>query len=731
MKRREWLQLSGAAGGGLLLQIALPTQAQASAQAFEPSALIRIEADGRILLKAKNPDMGQGVKTSLVMLLAEELDVGLDQVQIEQAEWDPRLLDQWSGGSQSIPRAWEPLRRAGAVARWLLIEAAARQWGVERDALSTARGEVLHAPSQRRAAYGALAAAAAQLPLPDPARLRQKGRSEFKLIGKATPQTDAAAIARGAPLYTIDVQKPGMRVAVLAKAPVFGAQPVKANLAAIKKLPGVLDAFLLPGVEQAHNKSLTTRRGTGFEGGVAIVAKNSWAALKAQRALQVEWSETEWDEASTAAWARQAQQLMDGPGEQVWRADGDVDQALAQAAQRIDVSYAFPLLAHTPMEPHDCVAEVQPDGRVHLIAPCQIAGSAATALKAAFDIDPAQLRVEIPRIGGGFGRRLEHDFVLDAVAIARRLPGVPIKLISTRESDMRHDYYRVHGWSRIRAGVAADGSLQAWHHHSVRCAHRDPVTPKLRATLFPARFIPHYKVEASTINTHVPFGPYRAPGSNTTAWVQESVLDELAHASGQDPLALRLKLLGDTPELRDPDFGPPRMAAVLRLAAKQAGWGRRLPRGQGLGIASYFSHAGYVAVVCEVQVAANGEVQIPRVTVAVDVGPIVNPAGAINQVQGSVIDALSSTLMQRITVEKGAVVQGNFHDNPHIRMPQVPRRIDVHFIETERAPTGLGEPAFPPVPPALCNALFAATGVRVRELPLSLHDLSQKAWRRA
>lgn len=725
MKRRSLLQLSlvPLAAGGFVLEAQAAAGAEGAQGVFSPSALIRIEAGGRIQLTAKNPDMGQGVKTSLLMLLAEELDVGLDQVSVKDTHWDPRQLDAWSGGSRSIPNAWEPLRRAGAVARWLLLQAAAQRWGVEMNTLRSARGEVTHPPSQRQARYGDLAADAAKLPLPDPARLRLKARSEFKLIGQPVAQLDAAAIALGKPLFTIDQRLPGMRVAVLEKAPVFGAQPLSANLDEVRKLPGVVAAFLLPGVEQAHHKALPNRRGTGFEGGVAIVARNTWAALKAQRALQVQWSATEWDGASSAAWDAQAQQLMAQPGQERWRDDGDVDAALKACAQRVDVRYAFPLLSHTTLEPHGCVATVHADGRVELVAPTQISDRPAEVLRQAFGIDPAKLTVQIPRIGGGFGRRLESDYVLDAVAIARQLPGVPIQLVSTREMDMRHDYYRVHGWQRVRAGMAADGSLHAWHTTTVRAAHRDPVTPKTRAGLFPARFVPHYRVEASTVNTHVPFGPYRAPGSNSAAWVQESVLDELAHAAGQNPLALRLRLLGDTPELRDPDFSAPRMAAVLRRAAKEAGWGRALPRGQGLGIASFFSHSGYAAVVVEAHVSREGELRIPRVTVAVDVGPIVNPAGALNQVQGSVVDAISGTLLQRIRIERGAVVEGNFDDNPHLRMAQSPARIDCHFIETERAPTGLGEPVYPPVPPALCNAIFAACGVRVRELPVRLTSL--------
>ncbi|MBN8506752.1 MAG: xanthine dehydrogenase family protein molybdopterin-binding subunit [Burkholderiales bacterium] len=351
MKRRQLLQLSlTPLAGGLLLE----AQAQTDA-AFSPSALIRIESNGRITLTAKNPDMGQGVKTSLLMLLAEELDVGLDQVTVKDTHWDARLLDAWSGGSRSIPNAWEPLRRAGAVARWLLLQAAAQRWQVEANTLRTARGEVTHPPSKRSARYGELAADAARLPLPDPARLRLRPRSEFKLIGQAVPQLDAAAIAHGKPLFTIDQRLPGQRVAVLEKAPVFGAQPLSANLDAVRKLPGVVDAFLLPGVEQAHHKSLPSRRGTGFEGGVAIVATNTWAALKAQRALKVQWSTTDFDGASSAAWDQEAQRLMDAAqGQERWRDDGDVEAAWKACAQRIDVRYAFPLLSHTTLEPHGC-----------------------------------------------------------------------------------------------------------------------------------------------------------------------------------------------------------------------------------------------------------------------------------------------------------------------------------------------------------------------------------------
>ncbi|MDC6169014.1 xanthine dehydrogenase family protein molybdopterin-binding subunit [Paucibacter sp. XJ19-41] len=721
LDRRGFLRLSALAGGGLMLGFGVDDVEAVTPHSFAPNAFITITPAGVITLMAKNPDMGQGVKTSLPMLLAEELDVGLDQVRIVQAGHDAGMADQGSGGSESIPNAWEPLRRAGAAARLVLIQAAARRWAVPEAELSTERGQVLHAASGRRAAYGELADAAARLRVPTPDSIKLKPRSEFKLLGQRHANVDGAGFARGAPLFCLDQQRAGQLYAMVEKCPVFGGTARSANLAEIRRLPGVRDAFIVEGSAEPLRRS-ADRNHHGLQPFVAVVASSSWAAIKARRALKVDWDTGAYGQHSSAGYREQALAALQRPGE-VWRNDGDSTAALAQAARRVEAFYEFPLLAHCTMEPMSCLAEPLPDGGLALTTPSQFPDLVPVALHKVLGVPVDKVRVTIPRLGGGFGRRFELDFVLEAAAIALRV-GKPIKLFYSREDDMRHDFYRPHGWQRMRAGLDAQGRVTAWETFALRHAFRDPVTPKLRAGLFPARFVPNYRVEVAMVDSNVPDGPYRSPGANSAAFVTESFVDELAHAAQQDPLAFRLALWGEDRELKAPDFDVGRIKAVLRLAAEKAGWGQVLPKGRGMGIAAYWAHRGYVAHVVEVAVSPAGELKVLRVVSAVDVGPIVNRSGAEQQVQGSVIDALSSTLHQRITLEAGAVVQGNFDDNPQIRMPEVPERIEVHFIERDIPPTGLGEPALPPLPPALCNAIFAACGKRIRSLPLRGQDLS-------
>lgn len=721
LQRRGFIALL--AGSGLSLAMDLRASEAATAKGFSPNAFLRIEADGRIVLMAPAPEMGQGVNTSLPMLLAEELDVGLDQVTVEQAGPDVRMgRQQNAGGSTSVPKNWLPLRQAGAGARWLLVGAAAQNWGVVRETLRTERAEVIHDGSGRRASYASLAQAAAQLTLP--ASLDLKPVKDFKLIGRAVGQLDAQAIVRGAPLFCGEQRPQGCLIAVVIKAPVWGAKPIKVNLDEVKAMPCMVDAFVMVGSDTPGGNMHRVSHGDP-QHGVALVARNTWAALKARLALQVQWSATPHDGHSSEGYREQVQRLLAQPSDstEIWRNDGDVESAMKGATARIDACYELPILSHNTMETMSCLAEPTPDGGLRLSSPSQFPSLVVDAVHSSTGLARDKIRVEIPRLGGAFGRRWEVDFVLDCSSIAMRMKA-PVLLFTPREEDMRHDYYRPSESQRIRAGVDAQGRVTAWDQERLIHSFRNPKTPKVTAGAFPVRFVPNLRMRAQVIESHVPDGAYRAPPANLHAVFVECALDELAHAARMDPLAFRLQMLGADRELEDPEFSTTRMKGVLQLAAEKAGWGRALPKGSGRGIAAWFSHAGYVALVVELSVSPTGVLQVQRVTAAVDVGLIINRSGAEQQVQGSVIDALSGALLQRITLKNGAVEQSNFHDNPMLRITEVPQRIDVHFIENGLSPTGLGEPAYPPLAPALMNALYAATGLRIRSLPLSQHDLT-------
>lgn len=719
--RRGFLRVSLAAGGAMLIGV-FPEAAEAAPDyAFKPHALITVFADGRVRLLARNPDMGQGVKTALPMLIAEEMDLDLSQVEIEQAGYDARLGPQGSGGSNSVASAWEPMRLAGATARAMLLSAAAVRLNVPVAQLRSERGQVIDDASGRRLSYGELAAAAALLPQPPAGSVKPKPRDAWRLLGSRQVQSDATGFARGAPLFCMDHQRPGQVYAMVEKAPEFAMAPLRANLDLIRRLPGIVDAFVIDGTAEAlvrHHNYLT-----GYCPGVAIVGRSSWAVIKARRALRVEWARGKYANENSAALQTRAEHLLASPGAKTWRKDGDVEGSLGASARVVDAVYTLPILPHLTMEPMSCLAEPLPDGGLRLLTPSQFPQDVPEMLERALGVPAHKVQVQIPRLGGGFGRRYESDFVLEAAVIAQRVQR-PVKLFYSREDDTRHDYYRPFRWYRLTAGLSAQGSLLAWRDRSVQHQLRSDVTPALRAGSFPARFVEHYQVEGTMLGSGLPEGPYRAPPDNQRAFAVESFIDELAHAAGQDPLAFRLSLLGADRELQSPNFSVTRMKGVLQLAAEQAGWGQALPRGRGRGIAGFFSYRGYVAHVVEVEVARSGALRVLRVTSAVDVGPIVNRSGAEAQVQGAVLDGLASSLHQQVTLQDGAVVEGNFDTLPLLRMPEVPAQVDVHFIERDIPPTGLGEPPLPPLPPALCNAVFAACGKRVRALPLRLHDLS-------
>jgi isoquinoline 1-oxidoreductase beta subunit len=501
-------------------------------------------------------------------------------------------------------------------------------------------------------------------------------------------------------------------------------------------MPGVKDAIIVEGTENLN----------GLRAGVAIVANSTWNAIRARKKLVVKWDEGEGAQHSWAGFLAQAQAASKQPGTAVMRKDGDVGTALAGAARTVEAAYTYPFISHASMEPQNCTAWVKPaDGTVELWAPTQNPGSGQALVASTFNIPKEKITLHIMRSGGGFGRRLSSDFIVEAVAIAQRLEA-PVKLTWMREDDLQQDHFRAGGFHFLRGGVDADGRLVAWHNHFVTFANRveqkesdgstgSALRPGSGASLsgdeFPGRWAANCLLEQTPMECRIPMGPWRAPGSNVFAWVFHSFIDELAHAAGRDPIEFRLDILGNQDMVagtgeRGVPYNVARMRNVLKAVAEKSGWGKRsFARGQGAGVAFHFSHRGYVAEVAEVTVSKEGVLRVDRVVVVADIGAqIVNLSGAENQVQGSVIDGLSTLMYPGLDIDKGRIAQSNFHEYPLLRMPDTPTTIEAHFLKTDYPVTGLGEPVFPPLAPAVCNAIFAATGKRVRELPLSKTDLS-------
>lgn len=756
--RRAFLRASALAGGGMLLTLSVPMAAHAAvsipagADPGLPSlnAFVRIAPDGMITIMAKNPEIGQGIKTMLPMLIAEELDADWSKVRIEQADNDPgKYGAQFAGGSFATPMNWDPLRRTGAAARQMLVAAAAQTWGCAVSDCSTAAGVVQHTPSGKTLDYGALAAKACTLPPPDLKTVTLKDAKDYRIIGKAIPGVDNPLIVTGQPLYGIDVSRPGMLYAVYQKAPVFGAKVSSANLDEIKAMPGVRYAFVVEGGSDL----------SALLPGVAIAADSWWQAQKARRALKVVWADHPTAQQSSAGFAAQADALSKQPATHTIRSDGDAPAAIAGAAKMVEASYAYPFLAHVPLEPMNCTAEVAPD-RIEIWAPTQnpeqgrqmvakmlgikLPGPNALGqnpeeapLKAAGASSAGpEILVHITRSGGGFGRRLSNDYMVEAVWISKQV-GAPVKLLWDRTDDIQHDFYRPAGFHYLKGGLDSSGALTALHDHFVTFGEdgRAVSAADMTATEFPARVIANCLLESSMIPLGVPTGPLRAPGSNALAFVFQSFMDELAHAAGKDPIQFQLELLGEPRELPAPPggggpFGPQpqfhtgRMRGVVEAVAERSGWGRQsLPARTGLGFGCYFSHLGYFAEVVQAHVGEDGTVTPQKVWIAADCGrQVINPSGALNQVQGAAIDGIGAALGQAITIQGGRVEQTNFNNYALIRMNQAPV-VEVHWVTTDFPPTGLGEPALPPAIPALCNAVFAATGKRIRSLPIDRNQL--------
>jgi isoquinoline 1-oxidoreductase beta subunit len=704
-------------------------------QALNPSAYVRIMPDGKITIWAKNPEIGQGIKTAFAMIIAEELDCKWSDVTVEQAEVNSaKYGSQLAGGSTSIPSNFTSLRNAGAAARALLVSAAAQQWNVPADQITTGDSMVRHAASNRSASYGALSTAAASQPVPAATALKLKARSEWKLLGTRVTGSDNPALVTGKPLFGVDVQLPDMKVATFTKCPAIGGKVTSANLDEIRKQPGVVDAFIVE-----PNGGLSS-----VASGVAIVANNTWAALSAKKKLKVVWDEAEASKDSwTALTAFAKAEAAKGAGPQELKKVGDVDAAL-QGKKVVEGMYTFGFVSHATLEPMNTTAWYQKDAagdKLEVWAPVQISDGARTAAARAVGVQPANAKLNQMRCGGGFGRRLTQEYVCEAAQISKQAGGIPVKLMYTREDDMTHDFYRSAGFQQLKGAVDAQGKLAAWSAHVVSFSDGWAATggaPRAvqgggwSANEFPAEYAPNYKATMSLTPIKTTTGAWRAPGSNTAAWVVQSFMHELSTAAGRDHAEFLLEVFGNKQPVAAPAGGgfgggggglnPQRAIGTIKAAVERSGWGKPLPKGHFHGLAFHFSHQGHFAEVAEVSVDAKKKVTLHKMTVVGDIGPIINMASAENQVQGCIVDALS-TMCLEVNIENGRIKEQNFDTYRLARMPVSPV-VDVHFLNTTDSPTGLGEPAFPPAAPAICNAIYAATKERIRTLPITRQGFS-------
>ncbi|MFN0104913.1 MAG: molybdopterin cofactor-binding domain-containing protein [Bryobacteraceae bacterium] len=735
LNRRSFLSLTALAGGGLVLglQPKLRAQNPFADAPLAPMDFVSVGADGSVTIAARNPDLGQGMLNTLPMLVAEELDVDWKDVKVVRSGVGRKFGVQLTGGSTATPLNWEPMRRVGAGARALLVTAGAQTWGVPAEECTTASARVHHRSSQRSLGYGELAAKAVSLPVPDLRSLKLKDPKEYKIIGKSTIGVENKAIVTGKPIFGIDVTRPGMLYAVFHKTPVMGGKVVSANLDEVKAMKGVKHVFVVEGKPMPNAYPNYLFQDPGLETGIAVVADSWWAAQSARRKLVVKWASGNWGTQDGAVNAKKAEELSKQPPARTLRKEGDVDTVFQSAGVKVvEAPYSFPFIAHATMEPQNCTAHYK-DGKVEIWSSTQFPQPGRQLVARLLSLKEEDVTVNMVRGGGGFGRRAYNDSMCEAVWISK-VVGAPVKLVWAREDDMQHDYYRCGGFQYFKAAIDKNGKLAAWRDHFVGYGEGESFTHDggFNPTEFPTGFVSNLLVQSSVMPLGLKTGALRAPYSNSTAWVVQSFLDELAHAAGKDPIQFRMELLSSAvprPAAAAngrPGAGldPARMRGVIQLVAEKSGWGKRqLPKGTAMGIAFHYSHGGYFAEVAEAAVAANKRVKVNRVWVVGDVGShIINPSGAENQVQGAVVDGLSE-LIQEITLKDGRVVQSNYGNHPILRIAQAPP-IDVHFLRSDNRPTGLGEPALPPILPAVCNAIFSATGERIRTLPMTKQGFS-------
>ncbi|MGY2807211.1 MULTISPECIES: molybdopterin cofactor-binding domain-containing protein [unclassified Bradyrhizobium] len=711
LSRRNFLRAGAIAGGGLLLSVSLPFASReseaAASDGFAPNAFVRIGADGKVVLTMPYVEMGQGTYTSIPMLIAEELEIGLTQVRLEHAPpsdklyANPLLGVQATGNSNAMRGAWQPMRKAGATAKAMLVAAAAKRWNVEPGTCRAENGEVHHAASGRKLGYGELATDAAQMPVPENVTL--KSPAEFKLIGTPAKRLDTPSKINGTAVYGIDARPPGVKVATLAQSPVFGGRVKRVDDAAAKAVKGVRQIVTL-------------------DDAVAVVADHMGAAKKGLAALTIEWDEGPHAKLATSDIARELEAASTKPGT-VAQNIGDADKAMAGAATKVEATYQLPFLAHATMEPMNCTVHVRSDGCEIWVGSQALSRAQAVAAKV-LNMPPEKVVVHNHLLGGGFGRRLEVDGVIRAVQIAKQVD-TPVKVVWTREEDIQHDMYRPYWCDRIAVGLDASGKPVAWNNRfagsSVLArwappAFRNGLDPDTTEGAIDLVYdIPNFHVEYVRVEPPgIPTAFWRSVGPSHNVFVTESVIDELAAAAKQDPVDYRRGLLGKSP----------RAKAALELAAAKAGWGGKLPAGRGRGVSLQFVFGSYLAQVAEVEVAKDGSVRVHRVVCAMDCGTVVNPDTVQAQLQSGINFGVTAALYGEITLKDGRVEQSNFDSYQMLRIDQAPA-IEVHIVPSTEPPGGMGETGTSGIVPAISNAIFAATGKRLRKMPVDPAVLKQ------
>ena len=695
LSRRDFLTVGAAAGAGLVIGFYLPHGAS-SAKEFSPNAYLKITPEGKITIVVARSEMGQGVRTSLPMILAEELEVDWKQISIEQAGASTLFGDQTTGGSASVKSTWDPMRKAGASAREMLISAAALEWGVPRSACKAQSGSVWRGGSNTSLSYGALASRAATLPIPSDPPLKQA--KDYKIVGQRIARLDTPSKVNGTAQYGIDFRLPGMKFAVLERCPIIGGKVATFDDKDSRKVPGV--GYV----------------GKVGDSAVAVVADSVWGAMEGRRVLNVTWDEGPNKELNSAAIYQSLKQAASGKAASLYSV-GDVAKA---SGRRVEAAYQLPFMAHAPMEPGNTTAHFQ-GTKCELWSPTQVPQDVRDSVATAIGLDPDQVKVNVTLLGGGFGRRLEHDYGVEAALVSKAING-PVQILWTREDDMRNSTYRPASYHKLSAVLDGSGWPVAFSHRIVMpsinaqkgMVPAGEVDSEVKDEASFTYSFPNTLIEYVQTETPVPLGWMRSVNALQVGFAQESFLDELAVAGGKDPLALRLHLLA-----KDETIGPwstARMRAVLQLAAEKAGWGKPLEAGRYRGIACFACFSSYAAQIVEISM-ENDRPRVHRVVSAVDCGQVVNPAILEQQIQGGVIFALGNALQAQITIDKGRIVQGNFDDYAPLRMNEAPV-VEPHYVDSAESPTGIGEPPIPPVAPALCNAIYAATKKRIRALPV-------------